>query len=670
MRLLSSRRVGCLRTNRHLAFLIAMAVVAGFACVADSAGAEVVIGVTPSDPGGLDAARDRAREAVKRHREPVRVELGAGTYVLEHGLVLTASDSGTAKAPVTWTSTPGGRVRISGGREVGGWGPVTDPAILARLDHAVRSRVLVTDLRAQGLANYGTFRRRGFGLPRAVSALELVCDDAIMPLARHPSKGWLTVTATLTGGDAVRFAFTDAEAARWGAAPDLWVHGYWTYDWADTHDPVLDFSPARGEAAIHAPAGWYGIKTGARFAFENALEALDAPGEWWLDRAAGKLYFLPPSDAKPVRTVVTMIEEPLVSLEGASYVRVEGMILEDARGDGVLVEGGANCRIAGCTIRNLGGLGAAIKGGRGHLVRSCDVYGAGEGAIAVEGGDRPTLKACGNAVENNDLHDFCRWARTYKPGVQVDGVGCRVAHNWIHDAPHNGILLGGNDHVIEFNLVERVCLETGDSGAFYMGRDPTMRGTVVRNNLFRDLKPTQSRPGEFNNVMAVYLDDCACGTRVEGNLFVRAAWGVMIGGGRDNEVRGNVFVDCDPGVSVDSRALNWAKDYYNPGGGWEMVRRLAAVPYRNALWRARYPKLAGYSLATCAAPAGNRIVGNVSTGGRWLELVEGLTPSSVEIRDNVVEGAPGVKPATWPPIPLDRIGLERDRFRPAPRPSR
>jgi hypothetical protein len=130
-------------------------------------------------------------------------------------------------------------------------------------------------------------------------------------------------------------------------------------------------------------------------------------------------------------------------------------------------------------------------------------------------------------------------------------------------------------------------------------------------------------------------------------------------------VLGNVFVDCDPGVSVDTRAVGWAKDYYKPGGGWEMVRRLAAVPYRSPLWRARYPRLASYSLATSATPTGNRIMGNVSTGGRWLEIAAGLTARNVEIRDNVVEGTPAAKPAKWPAIPVDRIGLERDRFRPS-----
>ncbi len=646
-----------------------------------AARAATEIRVAPGDPGGLEGARDRAREMLRQRRGPLTILLAEGTYALERTLVLTASDSGTARAPVTWKAVSGARVRISGGRAIGGWTTAADPKILGRLDPAVRARVLVADLRAQGVTDFGTFRRRGFGLPNTASALELIADDAIMPLARHPTSGWLEVSATVSGhstelmaapepgrggGGAIeRFAFQDAAVARWTPAPDLWVHGYWTFDWADTHDPVVAFDPARSEVSIRAPQSWYGVKTGCRFAFENALEALDAPGEWWLDRAAGRLYFLPPAAGLPKRTVVTLLETPLVSMEGASRVSLEGLIFEDARGDGVRIADGAGCRVAGCALRNLGGVGVAVRGGRGHLVRSCDVHDTGEGAITLDGGDRATLTPCGNAAENNDLHDYCRWSRTYRPGVLVAGVGCRVARNRIHDAPHNGILLGGNDHVIELNVLERVCLETGDTGAFYLGRNPTERGTVVRHNIFRDLKPSQSRPGEFNHVMAVYLDDCACGTRVEENFFMNAGWAVMIGGGRDNEVRGNVFVACEPAISVDARARGWAKDYYRAGGGWEMEKKLAAVPWTSAVWRARYPALTGYRLETCADPTGNRIMDNVCAGGRWLQLNDGLTERDMEVRGNLVESGPGTHRVQWPAIPLDRIGLERDALRAA-----
>jgi len=58
----------------------------------------------------------------------------------------------------------------------------------------------------------------------------------------------------------------------------------------------------------------------------------------------------------------------------------------------------------------------------------------------VDGGDRPTLEAAGHVAANNHVHHYARLQRTYRPAVEVKGVGNRVTHNHIHHAPHNGIL--------------------------------------------------------------------------------------------------------------------------------------------------------------------------------------------------------------------------------------
>lgn len=91
--------------------------------------------------------------------------------------------------------------------------------------------------------------------------------------------------------------------------------------------------------------------------------------------------------------------------------------------------------------------------------------------MRLVGGDRARLIPAGHRPENNHVHHYGQLHRTYRPAVEIQGVGCRAAHNHIHDAPHNGILLGGNDPEIEFNHIHHVCQETGDVWAFYMGRD-------------------------------------------------------------------------------------------------------------------------------------------------------------------------------------------------------
>lgn len=646
-----------------------MRIIAPLCCLLPAlSGAATEFRVSPFDANGLVVAQSKARAAAKRG--PVTVVLESGIYILSEPLVFTASDSGTAASPVIWKAEPGATVRISGGRGVGHWQAASDPAVLSRLRPDVRPHVLVADLGGQSVTEYGTMRRHGFGQDNAPAPMELICRDRMMTAARHPNTGWITVlTATATGGKE-RFTFSDTGSARWPASAKSWAHGYWTYDWADTHDPLTGFDPAKGVAEIASPAGWYGVKSGGRFAFERILEALDAPGEYWVDERNRKLYFRPPEDehgetpAEPGATVVTMLEAPLIQVRGASHLRFEGLTVEGGRGDGIIVTGGSNVRIAGCAVRNLGSRGIVVEGGRNHEVVACDVTGTGEGAIAVSGGDRIALTPARHLVANCHLHDYCRISRTYRPGVVVAGVGITVRNGWIHDAPHNAILLGGNDHLIERNRIERVCTDTGDAGAFYMGRDPTERGNVVRHNLFQDLKPALARTGEFMNVMAVYLDDTACGTRVEGNIVINAGWGLLIGGGHDNLADGNVFVDCDTAVVIDARATGWAKKYYDPGGGWEMERRLAAVPFTKPPWSVKYPALVTYSLATHARPKGIKVTNNVCIGGTWRVLNDGLTEQETGFKNNLVDdGSAGSSAPRWPAIPLDRIGLIRDAWR-------
>ena len=262
--------------------------------------------------------------------------------------------------------------------------------------------------------------------------------------------------------------------------------------------------------------------------------------------------------------------------------------------------------------------------------------------MSLSGGDRKTLAPGHNFVVNCRLWRYSRWSRTYRPGVAIDGVGNRIAHCLIYDAPHNAILLSGNDHVIEYNEIHHVCLETGDAGAFYMGRDWTMRGNVVRCNYFHDLPPTQGLSGEPHEVMAIYLDDTASGTTVYGNVCVRASHGVMIGGGRDNLVTNNIFVDCRPAISLDARGIGWAAKYLLPGGDWDMQEKLAAVLYNQPPYSLRYPHLAELLSDNPAAPKYDVIQRNIAFQcPQWLRLEDNAqTLPGITIRENLTDADP------------------------------
>ncbi len=662
-----------MRTQLLVGCLMLAAAVGGRASAAEftvaPGGSDAAAGTASAPFATLERARDAARALGRTGA--VTVWIAGGTYYRDRALELGAEDSGAADRPVVYSGRPGETVRLVGGRPVDGFRPVSDEAELRRLDPAARDHVLVADLRAQGISDYGKLSAQGFGRAMAPVQMELTFQGRPMTLARWPNEGFVPIAETPAGKDGGLFAYSGERPARWVGEPDAWLHGYWFYDWADTYESVAAIDPARHVIRTRPPHGAYGYKKGQRFYALNLLCELDSPGEYYVDRAAGRLYFWPPAPVREGDAVVSTVPT-LISLRDASNVTVRGLTLEACRGTAVTISGGAHDRIVGCAIRNTGGQGVSVSGGVDNGVLGCTIEGTGQGGVMLSGGDRKTLTPAGNLAEDNEIRDFSRICRTYRPAVGVQGVGNRVRHNLLYDGPHCAILLGGNDHLIEFNEIHHVCYECGDVGAFYMGRDWTARGTVIRYNFFHDI----SGPGTYG-AQGIYLDDAASGITVSGNVFYRVTKAMFIGGGRDNVVENNLFVDCDPALHVDARALGWMSESAAPGG--VLQQRLDAMPYRRPPWSERYPALVNILQDEPAAPKGNVIAHNVQWGGSWDDVeakarpyltfeknLLGTDPHCVDVarmdfrlKEDSPAWAIGFKA-----IPFEEIGLEKGEERP------
>jgi hypothetical protein len=646
--------------------------------------AEFYVATNGSDdgPGSKSqpfATLPRARDAIRALKKAgqlapgtMTVWIGGGAYLLKKTFELTAEDGGSESSPVVYRARPNEEVRLTGAEQVAAWKPIADPAVLKRLQPDARANVLRADLKAQGITQFGQISPRGFGRPEYAAGLELFFQDQPMRLARYPNTGWLKTTGAPAGKQGGKFTYDGDRPNHWAHSDDIWVHGYWTYDWADSYERVASIDTQRHEIATRPPHGAYGYQEGKRYYVLNVLEELDAPGEWYLDRPAGILYFWPPAPIDQGKAVVS-ITPTIISMQDVSHVTLRGLAIEGCRATAVRIAGGTHNLIAGCTLRNIGNQAITIRGGTHHGVVGCDIYETGDGGITLSGGDRQTLTPAHLYAENNHIARYSRWCRTYRPAIGLSGVGNRIAHNLIHDAPHTGVLFGGNDHVLEFNEVHDVCQETGDVGAFYAGRDWTMRGHVIRYNFFHDIK------GPYTyGAMSVYLDDAFCGVTVYGNVFCRASRAAFIGGGRDNVVENNIFVDCQPAVHIDARALGWMKDAAEPNG--VLQQRLQAVPYNKPPYSTRYPKLAGILEDDPAVPKGNVVVRNVCVGGPWMDLAAEAKPYTT-IRDNFTEGDPGFVDAAklnfqlkddspvykqipgFQRVPFEQIGLVRDEYR-------
>ncbi|GCL40568.1 MULTISPECIES: right-handed parallel beta-helix repeat-containing protein [Nostocales] len=634
----------------------------------------------------LERVRDQIRTLKKGRKFPkggVTVYLRGGIYERKVPFILNAEDSGTKDSPIVYRPYLNEQVRLSGGKEIRDFYPVNDHSILKQMQPVARGKILQVDLKAQGITDYGQLSPRGFGRPDHPSPLELFFADQPMHIARWPNQGDLKIADVPAGKNGGRFTYDGNRPQLWNNKRDIWLHGYWTWDWADSYEKVKLINTQTHEIATEPPHGVYGYTKGKRYYVLNLLEELDTPGEYYLHRQTGILYFWPPTPVENNRAIVSMMKEPLVSLNAASYITLSGLIFEDSRGAALRIVKGENVLVAGCQIRNLGTNGVEIKGGIRHGVISSDVYNIGETGIVLNGGDRKTLTPAKHYAINNHIHNYARWVKTYRAGISIQGVGNLISHNLIHDAPHNAILLSGNDHIIEFNNIHHVCLETNDAGAFYMGGDYTQQGNIIRYNYFHHLYGLQKQNNSTHStlVMAVYLDDGTSGTTIYGNLFYKVQQGVLIGGGRDNTVENNIFVKNKISISVDARILGWAKASAARGGNWRMVEKLEDMNYKHPPYSIRYPQLVKILEDEYGVPKGNKIIRNVYFGDGWLKLKNKLTDKTITIEGNLIKNDVSfVVPDDdllqlksdsaaykfgFQHLPINKIGLYKDKYRKA-----
>ncbi len=601
---------------------------------------------------GPFATFGKARDAVRSLKMDYQnsnalIRVKKGSYPFAETLQLDSLDSGSEKLPVVWQSFGDGEVVILGGKKISNFEKVNDPKILRRLTAAASENVVQVDLKANGISDYGHITQRGG------PGLELFFKGKRMTKARYPNEGWLKIADVPQSGaklfhkglerekrfDGVpvgrhygRIQFSTEKTLNWSKENEIFLHGYWTWDWSDSYQKVKKIDFRRNEITLAEPHHNYGYTKNQRFYFLNVLEEIDSPGEWYLDRERGLLYFWPPESPENGEAFVSVLDTPLITLTNCSHVRLENFSFKYSRNSGVVINGGSDNLIAGCDFSFLGDNAVVINGGRNNGITSSDIHDVAMSGIILGGGDRQTLTPGHNFATNNHIHHYSKWVRTWQLAVNLSGVGNYVAHNVIHDAPHEGMYVRGNEHVLELNEIFNVCNETGDAGAIHTGRNYTWRGNEYRYNYFHHLKG----PG-LHGVTAIYLDDFSSGFKIYGNICYQSGRGTLIGGGRDNLIQNNVFIDCHPSILLDARGLSWAS-YYFDGTYPVLFDSLKAMNATEPPYSEKYPELLTLAEDEPAVPKNNRIFNNISYGGRFLELYDFFAYdfSVVTLKNNVI----------------------------------
>jgi len=461
---------------------------------------------------------------------PKRIALHGGAYFVEQPVRLGVADSGLTIEPVR-----GEKVVLYGGRTITGW---------THLD----GHIWAAD--APGVAE-GDWDFR-----------TLVVNGRTCPRSRLPETGtfehesrfavpWMSTTGggwkrKPTRAELTTLKFREGDVGAWLETRNVEVTVYHMWDESmvgvasvDLKARILTFSNPAGH-----PPGAFGVR---KYVLWNTRRGLTRPGQWQLDRVAGRVLYWPlPGEDMKVAEAIAPTTETILHIAGTPQravhrITVRGLALSVT--DTPLVAGGfgagkfdgaiqllrtKGCRIEDVEIMNVGGQGIKEWGGSGLRVERCHVHHTGACGIKVGGG--------GNAVTDSHIHDV---GIAYPSAIALWGSGTsqrgnRFAHNHVHHTPYTAINHGGSNHVIERNHIHDAMQTLHDGGAIYIGFG---KNITLRGNFVHDIPDT----GGYGS-SAYYLDEQSEGCLVEGNLSLRVARPSHNHMARRNVIRNNVFV--------------------------------------------------------------------------------------------------------------------------------
>ncbi|MCF6226817.1 MAG: right-handed parallel beta-helix repeat-containing protein [Xanthomonadales bacterium] len=590
----------------------------------------------------LEQARTAVRDLKTSAGLPaggVQICLRGGVYQRSDTFELTAQDSGEPGKPVIYRSAAGETARIVGAMDIpaSGFSLVTSSSsIYSRIDPLARGKLMQIDL-SQYTTDYGTLVSRGGGLarpatatrPAEVAALELFIDSQRMQLARWPDASedfpfaMLRSTAATeqapghprghTGGHTFSYmtstptneelAFWGDRPGRWSNAEDIWMHGYWRFYWSDKHVQVTDINTTLKTITFAEPGGiFYGLGATASwdsqerpYYVQNLLEEITIPGEWYLNRDSGILYLWPIEPLNSASEVmVSILEQPLVTLTDTSYVILRDLSFEMNRSYLLRIKGGEHSVAERSRFLNAGISAVVLKHGKNIGLQRCEVAYSGDAGVIISGGNgweepapynavnRRNLISSGNSIRNTLIHDTGYWSWVTPAVVLEHTVGVRIANNNIYNTKYNAINFSGNNNIIEYNDIHATNQWSGDGGAIYTGRRWDWLGNVIRYNFIHDVQTGFVEP---HGVHGIYLDDSAAGVRIFGNIINNVQHqAIKHRGGRDTIMQNNVLTNNGIALTADMAGIN--------AGEASTFNHLLAMPYQGALWSAAYPKAA------------------------------------------------------------------------------
>ncbi len=516
-------------------------------------------------PHGALAAIRRLRRQGKLSGG-ARLLLRGGTYELARTLVFRPEDSGSAKSPVVLAAHPGEAVVLSGGRRITEWrdGKVNgQPCWVAELPDVAADKWNFTQLFVNGV------RRPRPRLPKT---------------GYHRFSGWVGDRDSgqdwYNGPKEMRYAPGDIR--RWRNIDDVKVVALQL--WFEAHHRIKKLDTRR--RIVHFQAKSLGSlkdewRQFARYFVENVFEALDTPGEWYLDRRAGKLYYLPlPGEEISSTEVIAPRLETLVHFAGTgrqpvSHVRLENLSLQHAEWDyppddpgsiqaafkvpgAVVFDRAEHCVLYGCEVAHAAQYAIEIRtGSHDNRIAACSLHELGAGGVRIDhewmnrvdetstARKKAGTKPMAATISDCRIHDAAK-IHLSAIGIWVGNASRnRIVHNEIFNLNYTGISCGWTwgyakaatmDNRIENNHIHHINWDgvLSDNGGIYtLGIQP---GTTLRGNHIHHIGCY------LYGGWGIYPDEGSSELLIENNVVHHTHYaGFSTHYGRDNLVRNNIF---------------------------------------------------------------------------------------------------------------------------------
>lgn len=290
------------------------------------------------------------------------------------------------------------------------------------------------------------------------------------------------------------------------------------------------------------------ILNGAGYILEGKKWMLNAPGEWWHDTQAKRLYLIPPDGQRPkAADVEVVVRDHAVRVSNASQVRLVGLDLRQTSQTALDVHDASDVAFDGLSISDPGEYGVVIyRSGRvafrgGRIERS--------GWHAVLTREAPDAVVSGNVILD---HGLIGHAGGSGGAIAVKGERTVVSDNLVQRAANSGIHFFNLEGTqILQNKVIQPCIRMTDCGGIqtWTGDSPTqatkrlMVRSVVKGNVIlgggSNLEGSAGQGADQSN--GIYFDSMTGGVQATGNVIAGTENGFYLHNAQFNTVTGNTI---------------------------------------------------------------------------------------------------------------------------------